>query len=445
MNYLYNEQDRRIMIENFLKNNPMPISTGKILDIENDKPESYDVYEMPMYFFVHNWRNGRHFIEAQKELLSLNLEKNKLDPVKYNELIEKMLWDSKIDTNNVTKENLKKFSQQEPIIATKSGIIIDGNRRFMLLKRIWKEQKLSFIEQKLKVIILKKDFSDNELNSLETKIQFRKEGKVDYDPINKKIKIFNMYEDLLNSKNLVNKNEKLKFHVSPEILKEISDNTGESQSEIKKYLQIISFVKWFLDSKDASGYLNLFLNKDEQLKNLFASVKKINESKKFSETKMWFDGDKNIENMFIDASMYQILHKVKAVGSFRDIMVSKNNWSVLRYKDLFEKWYKQTIEIVGNVIFKFDVENREKREKLEELNKNIIREIEDREREELKNLREENNLKDSSEIINDMQIENAINFFYKRLEYFDSIEVLSDFNKNKLEEISKVINKILLK
>jgi len=78
------------MIENFFKNNPMPISTGKILDIENDVPESYDVYEMPMYFFVHNSKNGRHFIEAQQELLSLNLEKN-LDPVKYNTLIEKML------------------------------------------------------------------------------------------------------------------------------------------------------------------------------------------------------------------------------------------------------------------------------------------------------------------------------------------------------------------
>jgi len=32
--------------------------------------------------------------------------------------------------------NLENFSQQEAIIATKSGIIIDGNRRFMLLKKI---------------------------------------------------------------------------------------------------------------------------------------------------------------------------------------------------------------------------------------------------------------------------------------------------------------------
>lgn len=432
------------MIENFFKNNPMPISTGKILDIENDVPESYDVYEMPMYFFVHNSKNGRHFIEAQQELLSLNLEKN-LDPVKYNTLIEKMLWESKVDKNIDTKVNLENFSQQEAIIATKSGIIIDGNRRFMLLKKIWREQKLSFIEQKIKVIILKKDFSDNELNNLETKIQFRKEEKVDYDPVNKKIKIFNMYENLLNSKHLVNEIEKIKFHINNEILKEIAKNTGETESEIKKYLQIITFVKWFLNSKNANNYLNLFLNKDEQLRNLFSSVKRVNESKKQSEVKMWFDDDKNIENMFIDASMYQILHKVKAVGSFRDIMISRNNWSVLKYPVLFKKWYETTIEIVGDNIFKFNTEDRKKREELEELNKDIIREIAEQDRKELDKIRQGIDQTNPNESLNDSQVESAINFFYKRLDYFKFRKNLSESNRNKLEEINKVINKILLK
>gem|GEM_PF-2448430 len=61
--------------------------------------------------------------------------------------------------------------------------------------------------------------------------------------MNKKIKIFNMYENLLNSKHLVNEIEKIKFHINNEILKEIAKNTGETESEIKKYLQIITFVK----------------------------------------------------------------------------------------------------------------------------------------------------------------------------------------------------------
>ncbi|MDA6854677.1 hypothetical protein OSL50_26375, partial [Escherichia coli] len=48
-------------------------------------------------------------------------------------IIEKFLYDSKVDRNKTTMESLLKNGQQRYGIVTSDGTIVDGNRRAMLL------------------------------------------------------------------------------------------------------------------------------------------------------------------------------------------------------------------------------------------------------------------------------------------------------------------------
>src|SRR3546814_19267808 len=66
-------------------------------------------------------------------------EQNAASPEEYDEdlhhLIEELLWQSAVPRNKATLLDLKDKGQQRPGIVSLDGVIIDGNRRAMLLRR----------------------------------------------------------------------------------------------------------------------------------------------------------------------------------------------------------------------------------------------------------------------------------------------------------------------
>ncbi|MHB8070597.1 MAG: hypothetical protein ACYDHF_01395 [Candidatus Cryosericum sp.] len=97
-----------------------------------------NVYRIPLKYLVYNKYNGRIGTEVrsfEKEYHRLNAE-NSEDSL----LIERFLYDSKVDRNEKTMGSLLHDQQQRHGIVTADGVIVDGNRRALLLNKLFRER-----------------------------------------------------------------------------------------------------------------------------------------------------------------------------------------------------------------------------------------------------------------------------------------------------------------
>ena len=128
-----------------------------------------DVYKIPLSYLVYNRLNGRigsrtKTFEKQNHILDPETEEGKSK-------IEEFLFNSHIERNQKTLKQLE-AGQEKPGIITRDGIIIDGNRRAMLLNRAGKYDYF-------KTVVLPITIEENpaEIEKLETKFQL---GSHDY-------------------------------------------------------------------------------------------------------------------------------------------------------------------------------------------------------------------------------------------------------------------------
>ncbi len=101
---------------------------------------SFEVHRIDLDHLIYNRHNGR--IEA--EMLTWEQENAAPYGTYDDELhrkIEKLLWDSNKGRNNATLEDLKGKGQQRPGIVSLDGVVIDGNRRAMLLRKVEEKTK----------------------------------------------------------------------------------------------------------------------------------------------------------------------------------------------------------------------------------------------------------------------------------------------------------------
>ena len=101
------------------------------------------VWRIPLDYLIYNKYNGRigsDVLSYEKQNGELNAE---LDSDR--EIIEKFLYESKEDRNKTTMKSLLEIGQQRYGIVTSDGIIVDGNRRAMLLNRLFhKREELGY-------------------------------------------------------------------------------------------------------------------------------------------------------------------------------------------------------------------------------------------------------------------------------------------------------------
>jgi hypothetical protein len=134
-------------------------------------------------YLIYNRHNGR--LEA--EMLTWEQE-NVVSPDAYDDdlhdKIDQLLWDSAPQKNKQTLSDLSDKGQQRPGIVSLDGVIIDGNRRAMILRRI---EKKTGKKQYFDAIILPDSYADNqkEIVRLETQYQLGEDAKVDYGPLQK--------------------------------------------------------------------------------------------------------------------------------------------------------------------------------------------------------------------------------------------------------------------
>jgi len=234
------DQESRIKYFDNLKKNSDPISHMPIW-YKNQRQE-LPVYEIDLNYLLYNQYNGRiaSLVKSYEKQNGLNLDSSNKDDRK---IIERFLWSSNVPSNKSTKKSIKEQGQLKYGIVTKDGVIIDGNRRAMLLNEIFDEEKEN--PRYFRGVILNESIEDNpkEIMRLETTYQMGEDAKVDYNAIEKYLKC----QDLI----------QFKFTE-----KEIGKMMGESESKIKDYISIMNLMNDYLE-QDQLGYDGIYTRLDK--------------------------------------------------------------------------------------------------------------------------------------------------------------------------------------
>ena len=147
----------------------------------------------------------------------------------YNDIIENFIVESNPDALKKTQNNIEMVDQREPGVVLSDGRIIDGNRRYTCLRKLaQKNPKFGYFE----TVILDRNIENSakQIKMLELSIQHGEEKKVDYNPIDRLVGIYN---DIIDTHLLT--------------VNEYANSTNETESEVKKRVEIATLMVEFLE------------------------------------------------------------------------------------------------------------------------------------------------------------------------------------------------------
>lgn len=233
--------------------------------------KNFNVYEVDVSLLKFNYLNGR-IASAVAEFGQINgTELKNLSEEQINENITNWIWEKSLSQNKSTLENIKLKGQIEPGVITKDGIIVDGNRRFMLIKKL----NEAGYPRKFRTIILDETYTDGadvELNikRLETSIQLGQDEKVDYDPIEKYLRVKDFVENYIEEGKLLTK------------IEVASMMKLKNANEVDKYYEICQLMDEYLQTFGMDNLYSrlantedLFINLHNQLINLKKPTNKV--------------------------------------------------------------------------------------------------------------------------------------------------------------------------
>lgn len=231
---------------------------GKMEIPWNDKLESKNVYLIPLEYLVYNKYNGR-ILSRTQSLETQNYEID-VESVEGKQKIEDLLWHSNDSRNKTTLESLNDYGQQKVGIITKDGIIIDGNRRAMLLNR---GQKYDYF----KAVVLDVTLEENplEIEKLETTYQMGEDEKVGYNATEKYIKSKLLYKKLTQKSYSSNPN---KHTTDNKTVEKIAGWMGIDSSEVLKYLNTMEVMDEYLNFLEYDGIYTQLDKREDQFLNL---------------------------------------------------------------------------------------------------------------------------------------------------------------------------------
>jgi hypothetical protein len=151
------------------------------------QPERLQVYRVPIKYLIYNIRNGRFAAELLAKESQL---KRKLDPgiPEDAKMIQKLLLELNQSQTDALKADLGDNGQLDPGVITRDGAVINGNRRMAILTALHDETHDPKFEY-LRVARLPKDVDEKDLWRIEAGLQFAKEFRLDYSPINELLKL----------------------------------------------------------------------------------------------------------------------------------------------------------------------------------------------------------------------------------------------------------------
>lgn len=150
-------------------------------------PERLNVYRVPIKYLIYNIRNGRFAAELLAKEAELKRKLDSADPGDA-KIIQKLLLELDPSETDALRRDLRKNGQLDPGIITRDGAVINANRRMAILSALYQEEHdpgFSF----LRVARLPKDVDERDLWRIEAGLQFAKEFRLPYGPVNELLKL----------------------------------------------------------------------------------------------------------------------------------------------------------------------------------------------------------------------------------------------------------------
>ena len=286
------------------------------------------VYKIPLDYLIYNKYNGR----IGTDVLSYEKQNSELNPETDSDrvLIEKFLYESKKDRNKTTMDSLQKAKQQRYGIVTADGIIVDGNRRAMLLNKLFHEREqlgYSYKEvehcQYFLAIILPDDATERDIQQLETIYQMGEDDKLDYNPIEKYLKCKEL--------------KRLGFSED-----DIAGFMSESSAKVKEWLSILQLMEEYLEEYGYNGiYTRL-----EKTEGPFVDLEGYLDSYEKRGTNVrnvdWEYTDSDISDL--KTVCFDYIRARYEGKEFRDIAKTGKEGSVFFYKNLWNAFFAEHTE-----------------------------------------------------------------------------------------------------
>jgi len=180
-----------------IKNNKKPIGTYPIYYL--GKLRQAKVYEVPPNLLRFNHLNGRIGTEVSEFTQINGTELSTLSIDDINDKIHNWIWEKSLSDNKKTLNDIRDKEQITPGVITRDGIVVDGNRRFMISRILNKEG----LNRQFKTIILDDTYSDGgekeyQIKRLEAEIQMGQDEKVKYGAIEPYIRVMDFVDNFIN-------------------------------------------------------------------------------------------------------------------------------------------------------------------------------------------------------------------------------------------------------
>lgn len=299
--------------------------------------ETYPIYQVRLDALYYNDQNDRiaTWISQYKNDNNMDVI-DKSDIESYNALIHDFITKSNPDKLKATQKNISFIGQQKYGVVLNDGRIIDGNRRFTCLRNLAaNDSKFNYFE----TVILNKDIENNakQIKMLELHIQIGEEARVDYDPIDRLVGIYN---DIV-------KNKLLTVH-------EYAISVGaQNDNEVQKQVELSVLLAEFLEAINAPGqfYIARDLNVAGPLHELQAILKRIKNEDQREEVKYAV-----FTNFLLqpEGDMTRFIRQLKAVAS----------------SNYLEEFIEKELEIAEVVLDSIPEEGKVNKEVIDQVRKN---------------------------------------------------------------------------
>lgn len=192
--------------------------------------KAYPVYRVRLQELFYNDQNDRiaTWISQYKNEHGTDAFST-LNRGEYNEVIENFIIQSNEAAIERTQMNIQLVHQREPGVILSDGRVIDGNRRFTCLRRLARnDEAFNWFETVILDTSIETD--KKQIKMLELAIQHGEEKKVDYNPIDR---LVGVYQDIIETQLLT--------------VDEYASSTNETVFEVKKRIESALLLAEFLE------------------------------------------------------------------------------------------------------------------------------------------------------------------------------------------------------
>lgn len=330
-----------LLIEGIEKGIVTEVGTSRKITIDGHT-QAYPVYKVKLDYLFFNDQNDRIATWISQYKADNHIDKIDIkDKKEYNDIIHNFIVKSNPESIKKTKANIELVDQREPGVILADGRIIDGNRRFTCLRELSeKNPKFSYFE----TIILNADLENHakQIKMLELMIQHGEESKVDYNPIDRLVGVYN---DIIDKKLLTPK--------------EYAYSTNITENEVNKQIELANLLVEFLEIINAPKqfYIARDMNLDGPLRELQGILKKTKDEDKREEIK-----NVAFVNFLMQphGDMTRFIRKIKTVVSsnFLDDYLEEQLDIAEKVLDNLPEEGKMTNEVIKNE-FRSDEETKE--------------------------------------------------------------------------------------